>query len=870
MIEKDFEIKINVPMIKELVSDKIYRSDASAFREQYVNALSHGCVAYHELNGYTDDVYVRVVFDYGKRMVTITDNGMGMSKTIFSDNFMSFGFSTVDKETNNARSGMFGLGAISFFRIASACIVESWDRRTEERFTFMTRNTDESEFVTNRTLEDHGTKTEIYLKEHVRINTLEQMVRTIASNYPVRTIVEVVNSEQEQNITTYNTTDTDSYDEFKPVMRFKDHVTELTGGKFVTLIDNDEMELYLSTIGRNKNHTYLCRIPIDIQYDTGFTTYLNIKKEKIKGTDSKGRDKLQEVPKPDRDEVNEIAEGYFSDIIEKKCDEMIYDIDIKTFTEYEASDERWILNGYSVDDKLNSSTHKFVQKMREPIRYRNSQGIVKRHETMLTLFGQYKHIMYHASLHKGTYEAIDGHLRKQNFIQWKKDNTDVTVGEGDIENVPWNWQLCIIDNTNGMPIPDAKAFKKEHKIKSVISGGTSGGSPSGMLVRDGSWNNYRIGQADTIESIADKYPGGLYYADGVVGQNELHNVDAYDSSGFLTGVRRRCKVGVIITKKAAKIYPSLKEFYAEIYQAGIDGKVWHMKSKKQIARTGELGQYTKVAFQNEGTDVAGVSPETKLKENRDDYQKMLCVKNFFASKYGVAILPIQCMHNIPMLKDIGAEIIFVPSKLLFGIELIVPEAYSHQSKTIESITQLKYIPQWTTWSKDASSYVWNKYQKVFARYGSPHFACRGEIMQYIVDIREDTIPKPTENEYYEKFAHILQKYNESSYRYEMAYKVMFPELHLESRAKAAGYQNTVRVSEDGGTSIYGYSDEVSGKVPMMIDGKYAAVVKCKETDNYMAVLDDEGNPQLVDKGFNKQIVEKDNKLQFMEQIDEWT
>ena len=67
MSEKDFEIKINVPMIKELVSDKIYRSDASAFREQYVNALSHGCVAYHQEHGYTDDVYVHVEFDYGLR-----------------------------------------------------------------------------------------------------------------------------------------------------------------------------------------------------------------------------------------------------------------------------------------------------------------------------------------------------------------------------------------------------------------------------------------------------------------------------------------------------------------------------------------------------------------------------------------------------------------------------------------------------------------------------------------------------------------------------------------------------------------------------------------------------------------------------------
>ena len=145
MSEKNFEIKINVPMIKELVSDKIYRSDASAFREQYVNALSHGVVAYYREYGYDENRHVRVHFDYGLRKVTITDNGMGMTKNIFSDNFMSFGFSTVGKDTNNTRSGLFGLGAISFFRIAAACIVESWDRKTDERFPSM-KSFNKSEF----------------------------------------------------------------------------------------------------------------------------------------------------------------------------------------------------------------------------------------------------------------------------------------------------------------------------------------------------------------------------------------------------------------------------------------------------------------------------------------------------------------------------------------------------------------------------------------------------------------------------------------------------------------------------------------------------------------------------------------------------
>ena len=181
MSEKNFEIKINVPMIKELVSDKIYRSDASAFREQYVNALSHGVVAYYREYGYDENRRVHVHFDYGLRKVTITDNGMGMTKNIFSDNFMSFGFSTVGKDTNNTRSGLFGLGAISFFRIASSCIVESYHRETGQHYSFMTRGKNVTEILDGNKIMmggehnpdkgiigDYGTSTKIYLKENVK------------------------------------------------------------------------------------------------------------------------------------------------------------------------------------------------------------------------------------------------------------------------------------------------------------------------------------------------------------------------------------------------------------------------------------------------------------------------------------------------------------------------------------------------------------------------------------------------------------------------------------------------------------------------------------------------------------------------------
>ena len=47
--------------------------------------------------------------------------------------------------------------------------------------------------------------------------------------------------------------------------------------------------------GRNVNHTYLCRVPIDINYSVGFSTWLNIKQEKMKGEDRNGKEILKEI-----------------------------------------------------------------------------------------------------------------------------------------------------------------------------------------------------------------------------------------------------------------------------------------------------------------------------------------------------------------------------------------------------------------------------------------------------------------------------------------------------------------------------------------------------------------------------------------------
>ena len=861
-----FEIKINVPMIKELVSDKIYRSDASAFREQYVNALSHGCVAYHQEHGYTDDVYVHVEFDYGLRKVTVRDNGMCMSKKIFEDNFMSFGFSTVDKETNNTRSGMFGLGAISFFRIASACIVESWDRKTEERFTFMTRGTDESEMVSNCNLKEYGTQTEIFLKEHVRIDTLVDMVKTIAANYPVKTILEITNSESEQTIATYKDTDNDTYEEYQPVATFKEYVTKQTEDRFVTLVDNDEMELYLSTVGGNRNSTYLCRIPIDISYSTGFTTYLNIKKEKIKGTDSKGKDRLQEVPKPDRDEVNEIATEYFSKVIEKLCDDMIHDIQITNFDEYIESDKRWILNGYSIDDKLNYTTHAFVQQMREPVRYRSENGIQKRHETLLTLFGQHETIMFHPSLHKGTFDAIDKHLKIQKRDEYIKNNPD----EKRDLTLSFPSRFVIVDDHCGQPLTDAKAYKKLHKVKSLItpSGGTSA---KGLLVRDGSWNNHRLTSNDA-EDTKKKYPGGLYFADGWIEQHDIPTV--YTETKFFEGLHNRNKVGIVIAKKAAKIYPSITTFFDKIQKASEDGKIIKMKriedtrksnfTSEQIA-AGRAEQITNVKFDEGKLEIELDKGHTDYDVKRNTWNN---IKNFFEHQYGTMVLPIQCKDSLPFLKHLNIDIIFMPANLTHGVQLI-----SHMGnvskRQAQVIDQLKHIPQWTKWSESGSAFAWSKFYQLCGRYSDVNLKCVADIMQYLVDIEDSIIPKPTESQYEKNVKEIILSHGESEYTYRVDYESIFPTLHLEQRAKDRGFETTkVEKDSDGHDTVYAYAKTKDGYKPMSIGGEYYTVKDDDENCDYKAMIDDDGNPQLIKIRGNYKITTYDDELVFTEEINQ--
>tara|TARA_B110000438_G_scaffold252108_1_gene256937 strand:- start:3281 stop:6322 length:3042 start_codon:yes stop_codon:yes gene_type:complete len=517
-------IGIDVETAKDILSAKMYESDGSALREQVTNALSHGCGAYHEKFGYTDEVYVDIAIDHGDRTVTIRDNGMGMSRETFKNVYMYFG-KKVSKTVNNKRSGMFGLGAVSFYRIASSCIVEVFHRETNEHYTFMTRGKAVTEVLDgnktmvggkhdpeNNIIGDYGTKTTIYLKENVRIRELIKMIKVVASNYPARTLLHVTNSEGEQSIQTYQQNDQDEEVEFPAVITFEDFVKAKCGEtqNYKKVMDDEYVEVYLTDIKAARYgeeiDAYLCRVPLKLELhnfsDNRFVVFMNIKQEKFPGTDDEGNDALCPIPMTNRDRAEKDADEWIdTHINETILSQIKNDYHFTTVDEYRAIPVHWMQKAYNMNKYYDDETTEFVQSMqRILVRRRDTvNGLSKANspDNMWQVICRHTHIFYHATCHLDSFLSVKHYLTSdeknpvdhqsiciigETVEQRKKyegnnrerygkqmltsgDHADRTTFANNGMQSKTKVEEWIVHDFQGLNVLDIKEFKKQHTIK---------------------------------------------------------------------------------------------------------------------------------------------------------------------------------------------------------------------------------------------------------------------------------------------------------------------------------------------------------------------------------------------------------------------
>jgi hypothetical protein len=575
MSEKTHVIAVDMDLAKQVMSDSVYESNASAFREQFVNALSHGCQAYHKKYGYTDDVYVRVVMDKGHRKVTIHDNGMGMSQERFLGNFMSFGYNnkeamSVKSDTINERAGQFGLGAISFFRLARACIVESWDRETNEHYAWMTRDQSITEKVGNMQLTGPGTITDIYLKDDVNIDSLRDMVKKVCEVYPVRVTLEVINSEQSQSISTYSH-ESDSFVEFPAVLSFAEHVKKVTND-YAVVVDNEFIEAYLIPSQNYNASVFLCNVPIESKvvgsrYDRGldgFNFIVNIKQEKYWETPDKDlvdqlgeivEAELKPIPQINRDRIQESADLHIMTTIRTALQKFLQSLDFTTTERLLNNEHRWILTSYSIDDKVNSKSHDLITKLRGiDSKYRTSEGYSSRSSSSMSLFRAltgFDVILYHHSCSNVIFKSLDRHF---------SDKKVVMLGKGLYipESLRTNKSLSDFDIIHSLvpQIIDAKEYKKQNKVESVKYEATQ--KDNSAVIWLSHWGS-SVKYGDYQPRLPDE---NIFHVHGTdVSKDIIMNRQLFEAPYFSNHSGRHAKeqrVGVVVSQNTKNQFTSLR------------------------------------------------------------------------------------------------------------------------------------------------------------------------------------------------------------------------------------------------------------------------------------------------------------------------
>ena len=112
-----------------LTGDRFYSNPSAALREAILNAID----AVQRRRQVASDIVpeIRVTFDQEKLTLTVTDNGVGMSKLEVSALFVKVGASAATAEAKKESVGEFGIGVVSYFMAGNSFALQTYDGKTD-------------------------------------------------------------------------------------------------------------------------------------------------------------------------------------------------------------------------------------------------------------------------------------------------------------------------------------------------------------------------------------------------------------------------------------------------------------------------------------------------------------------------------------------------------------------------------------------------------------------------------------------------------------------------------------------------------------------------------------------------------------------
>lgn len=248
----------------------IYTTNSSAFREQYINAISHGCLPIHAKG---EETSVEIDIDFARRIVSITDvNGVGMpGETVLE--IMSVLGKTGNDDVN--RPGQHGVGFYSFLLFSSFAKLETWSRVTNEHSHWVCRQGQQFVELLDEpdTLQAHGTKITLSVKPDIDMIDLVGSIKDNVEMFPVKTFVTYRNTPESSTVQASFKDGTFEYGcktyeekllEIGNEMITKWHTQETFSS--VRKLETEFLDIYIGvtgqTIDNNQLTIYLCNVPI--------------------------------------------------------------------------------------------------------------------------------------------------------------------------------------------------------------------------------------------------------------------------------------------------------------------------------------------------------------------------------------------------------------------------------------------------------------------------------------------------------------------------------------------------------------------------------------------------------------------------------
>jgi len=323
VLEKDglISTRLNEKVIIQRIAKDLYKNATSGLRELYNNS-ARACRIAVKKDG-EEKPLISISMDEENRKLTITDNGIGMSKQRFKKILLELGTSD---NLEAGEVGQFGMGFASYMTLSSVVVIDT-KVRNGDQYKMIAKDGMSFQPVGDADLEGYGTKLTMTCYENVNFIKLVQQLQKIAKYSGVPTVLELKKFEYYP-------------DKFKEGLNYLKQTSfdvDVKNSKTVKLdvidIETDDYHLIALVGGSNAesnyDHIHLLNVPIDSEIDMPFGWWvLNIKDER------------KFKPMPDRDRMTEQADRKLEGLLDRAIKKYFSDLNIQKYQQFLDSDRK--------------------------------------------------------------------------------------------------------------------------------------------------------------------------------------------------------------------------------------------------------------------------------------------------------------------------------------------------------------------------------------------------------------------------------------------------------------------------------------------------------------------------------------------------